>query len=37
MGALHLMLVTYLSDSRFQFSQFQSQITTLGGFYLNKS
>jgi len=32
MRALRLMLVTYVLDSRFHFSQFQSQITTFGDF-----
>jgi len=32
MGALRLMLVTYLFDSRLQCSQFQFQITTFSDF-----
>jgi len=32
MGALGLMLVTYPFDSRFWFSQFQSQIITFADF-----
>jgi len=31
-GSSALMLPTYLSDSGFQFSQFQSQIITFGDF-----
>jgi len=32
MGVLRLVLVTYLFDSKLQFSQFQSQITTFSDF-----
>jgi len=34
MGALRLMLFTYLFDSKVWFSQFPSQITTFAGFQL---